>query len=138
MINTKRLSVQDVLAISVRQESHFFDKKAKDVSGRKLQKLAVAFANADGGDIVIGIKDDHDEPNPERRWAGASNQEYFNFVFQSLIEITPSLSYTACFLQHPSDNVGSMRLYQAIGSICSNKRSTTNYGIIFCKRRAVL
>lgn len=104
MINTKRLSVQDVLAISARQESHFFDKKAKDVSGRKLQKLAVAFANADGGDIVIGIKDDHDEPNPERRWAGAPNQEYFNFVFQCLIEITPSLSYTACFLQHPSDS----------------------------------
>lgn len=110
MIRTKRITIQDIISLSNRPEGHFFDKKAKEVSGRNIQKLAVAFANADGGDIIIGITDEKDEPNPEKRWNGGRNQECFNFVFQSLLEITPSLAYSAHFLQHPTNDTYALQI----------------------------
>lgn len=38
-------------------EDHFNDFKSKDISPAKLQETFVAFANADGGNIYIGIED---------------------------------------------------------------------------------
>jgi ATP-dependent DNA helicase RecG len=85
----KEITDKDKLELVSRQEGHFFDKKAKEIDGKKIQKIAVAFANADGGDFIIGIKDDGDEPDPNKRWSGADNKEYYNKVFQNILEITP-------------------------------------------------
>jgi len=94
----------DILALANKQESHFFDKKAKEIDGKKIQKIATAFANADGGDFIIGIKDDSDEINPEERWSGAPDKEYFNKIFQNLMEIKPTIPYTPTFLLNPKTN----------------------------------
>lgn len=97
-MNEKIISEYDVLVLSKRQESHFFDKKSKEIDGKKIQKIAVAFANADGGDFIIGIKDESDEISVNKRWDGYINKEDFNKVFQNLLEIKPSLPYTPEFL----------------------------------------
>ena len=54
---TRYLTHDEAVAIASRDEGHFFDRKSSDVSGKALQKLVVAFANADGGEAVIGIAD---------------------------------------------------------------------------------
>lgn len=81
-----------------REEGHFFDRKAFEVKAAKMQKIAVAFANADGGDFVVGIADSKDEPDPAKRWAGQAAQEGFNQHIQSLTEITPTLPVRYGFL----------------------------------------
>lgn len=100
----KDITDKDKLDLSIRQESHFFDRKAKEIDGKKIQKIAVAFANADGGDFIIGIKDDNDESDPNKRWVGADNKEYFNKVFQNILEIRPNIPYTPTFLFDPKTN----------------------------------
>lgn len=97
----KTVTELDKINLSKRQESHFYDRKAKEIDGKKIQKISVAFANSDGGDFIVGIKDDKDEPNPSNRWSGATNKEYFNKVFQNILEIKPTIPYTPTFLFDP-------------------------------------
>lgn len=100
----KNILNNEVFELSTRQEGHFYDRKAKEIDGKKIQKIACAFANADGGDFIIGIKDDKDEPDPNKRWSGFITKEEFNFVFQNLMELKPSIPYVATFLKNPNDN----------------------------------
>lgn len=98
----KILSEFDIYELSQRLESHFFDKKAKQVDGKKIQKISTAFANADGGDFLIGIKDGKDEPEVNKRWDGFHTKEEFNFVFQNLMDIKPTVPFTPIFLFNPT------------------------------------
>lgn len=90
-MRTREISDDEALLIASRQESHFFDRKACGIKGAKVQKIAVAFANADGGEFVLGVADDKDEPNPEKRWNGFASLEDMNGLLQAVFEITPSL-----------------------------------------------
>jgi ATP-dependent DNA helicase RecG len=90
-MNRKALSEVDAAYLETRQEDHFFDRKASIASGKTVQKIGVAFANADGGEFVVGIADDEDEPIPNKRWQGVSKVEDFNAHVQALTEIKPSL-----------------------------------------------
>jgi ATP-dependent DNA helicase RecG len=56
------MTEKDIEVLTSRDEDHFFDRKALASSGRTVQKIAVAFANADGGEVAIGIADDEEEP----------------------------------------------------------------------------
>lgn len=97
-----------LLDLCSREENHFFDRKAKELDGKKIQKIAVAFANSDGGDFILGIKDDKEEIEPRQRWDGAENIEYFNKVFQNLLEIKPNIPYTVTFLKDHFTNTYSL------------------------------
>ena len=98
-METKTISATDAIKLSTKQEDHFFDRKAAAIKGVKLQKIAVAFANADGGEAYIGITDEKDEPDPTRRWAGAQNIEDYNQHIQALTEIQPALPMDLTFLK---------------------------------------
>lgn len=87
----KTITEQDATVLATRDEDHFFDRKALLASGRTVQKIGVAFANSDGGEFVIGIADDEDEPMPNHRWNGAAKIEDFNAHIQALSEIKPAL-----------------------------------------------
>lgn len=76
------ISNEDAFEICARQEGHFFDRKALEIKGAGVQKIAVAFANADGGEFIIGVIDDDAEPDPNKRWRGASKIEKFNSHLQ--------------------------------------------------------
>jgi ATP-dependent DNA helicase RecG len=100
----KELQDKEIFDLSTRQEGHFYDRKAKGIDGKKIQKIACAFANADGGDFIVGIKDDKDESDPTKRWNGFTTKEELNFVFQNLMEVKPSVPYVPTFLMNLSDN----------------------------------
>jgi ATP-dependent DNA helicase RecG len=90
-MRTRPLTTTDVLALAERQESHFFDRKALGIKPRKIEKIAVAFSNADGGEFVVGVADDQDQPDPNLRWKGAKDIEDLNGYLQSLFSLDPSL-----------------------------------------------
>tara|TARA_R100001224_G_scaffold63633_1_gene38044 strand:- start:492 stop:1847 length:1356 start_codon:yes stop_codon:yes gene_type:complete len=85
----------EVEAIIGLEEGHFADLKSKDISPSKITRTISAFANADGGEIFIGIED---EP---RQWRGFSNFEDANGLIQALEKLFPlgnGFDYT--FLRH--------------------------------------
>ena len=64
----------------------------------KIQKISTAFANADGGEFLIGIIDKKDESDSNKRWKGGISIEDFNSHFQALSEVTPTLDFSSVFL----------------------------------------
>lgn len=98
-METKKISADDALQLSTRQEDHFFDKKAAEIKGAKLQKIAVAFANADGGEVYVGIADEKDVHDPSMRWIGTKNIEDYNQHIQALTEVQPALPMDITFLK---------------------------------------
>ena len=93
------ISPDETMTLSTREESHFFERKAVGVSGRGVQKTVVAFANSDGGELLIGIADDKDEPDPANRWQGAAKLEELNAHLQNIFEVRPSLDLRYEFLK---------------------------------------
>ena len=103
-MNRKTLTDDDAAILLTRGEDHFFDRKALMASGRTVQKIAVAFANSDGGEFVVGVADDGEEPIPDKRWNGAAKVEDFNAHIQALSEITPPLPIEFSVLEAPGRN----------------------------------
>ncbi|MEM7601691.1 MAG: ATP-binding protein [Verrucomicrobiota bacterium] len=90
-MKTRDISPEEALSFAERSESHFYDRKALEIKPNKIEKIAVAFSNADGGEFVIGIKDDSDEADPKLRWKGANDVEDLNAHLQSLFALVPAL-----------------------------------------------
>jgi ATP-dependent DNA helicase RecG len=86
-INIVPVSKGDVTRILNIEEGHFVDVKSIDIAPSKLTKTLSAFANADGGDIYIGI--DEDKVNQRKSWRGFSNQEAANAHIQVLDDLFP-------------------------------------------------
>lgn len=61
-----------------------------------MQKISVALANGEGGEFLIGIADDKDEMDPNRRWQGAASMEAFNSHLQAVHDVKPILD---CFYE---------------------------------------
>ena len=95
------LSREDYEYFLKRDEDHFFDRKAMGLKPAKLEKHAVAFANSDGGEIIIGVKDVSDEPSWEYRWSGGQTVEDFNPYIQCLVSLNPSLPFRYEFFTYP-------------------------------------
>lgn len=89
----KTITIKDseYTEIADRDESHFFDVKQHSVSGKSIQKIGVAFSNADGGELIIGIKDKKTGEPLEARWEGIVDIEQLNGHLQALFEVKPAL-----------------------------------------------
>lgn len=97
------LTDSEIIRIFDIEENHFNDFKAKDISGKKLSKIVSAFANASGGDIYIGIREESD--TKIKHWEGFSCVEDANAVIQVLESITNVENfYDLDFLKHPTLN----------------------------------
>lgn len=90
-LKTTLLSNAEYTEIANRDESHFFDVKQSAVSGKSLQKIAVAFSNSDGGELIIGIKDKKTGLPANERWEGIADIEKLNGQLQALFEVNPQL-----------------------------------------------
>lgn len=97
-MKTRELSEPEIEALVLTDESHFFDRKSAKVSGRQLQKHAVALANSDGGELLIGVEDTVDDGNPLGSWTGFASIEAMNGHLQSLFELQPTLDMKYEFL----------------------------------------
>lgn len=93
------LSQADALYYCTRDEDHYFDRKAFGIKGAKIQKIAVAFANADGGEFVIGVEDSSVSDTPIKRWNGQESTEHYNGAIQALSELSPSVDFRFDFIR---------------------------------------
>lgn len=91
------LTVEQVGILGATNEGHFHDRKSIRISPAKLTKTMSAFANADGGELLVGIEDDG-------TWAGAVNIEAFNGHLQAMEPLFPYGSeFRYEFFEHPTD-----------------------------------
>lgn len=93
----------EVLHYCTRDEDHLFDRKAFGIKGAKIQKIAVAFANADGGEFVVGIEDANNGAAPLRRWQGQESTELYNSAIQALSELVPSIDFRFDFIKRKDE-----------------------------------
>lgn len=94
-INTSSISKEQKKTILNLEESHFTDLKSVDIAPAKLTKTLAAFANADGGELYIGI--DEDKSTNTRYWRGFNNPEEANGLiqtFESFFPLGQDFSYT--------------------------------------------
>jgi ATP-dependent DNA helicase RecG len=69
------------------EEGHFSDVKSIDVKPAALTKVLSAFANADGGELYLGIAEETRSGN--RTWMGFENPEAANGHLQAFQEVFP-------------------------------------------------
>jgi ATP-dependent DNA helicase RecG len=112
-------------------EGHFADLKAIEVAPAKLTESLSAFANADGGELYIGIAED--KPNKRRVWNGFANAEAANGHIQALEALFPlgqDFDYT--FLS--SDGAAGVVLQVVVRKTPDIKRASS--GHIYVRRGA--
>lgn len=86
-ISIARLTPQESTKILSLEEGHFMDLKSKDVSPAKLTKSLSAFANAEGGELFVGI--DEDLSQRKRTWRGFDRVEDANGFIQCFEALFP-------------------------------------------------
>jgi ATP-dependent DNA helicase RecG len=79
------ISGEQVRKILNLQEGHFADLKAIEIKPAKLTQSLSAFANADGGELYIGV----DEAPGSRRWRGFADPEDANGFLQAFDQLFP-------------------------------------------------
>lgn len=82
------------------EEGHFQDIKAKEIKPSKLSESVSAFANAAGGEIFIGVREDKSGPTKVRRWDGFADIEEANSVLQMLNQIAPLADFIITTFLH--------------------------------------
>lgn len=92
------ISENEALNLCQKVEDHFFEKKGKDALPKNIEKIAVAFANSDGGNIIIGIKNGSGEKVTTESWHGTDSPENYNSLLQALYNLAPALNMSASFL----------------------------------------
>lgn len=104
------VSVAEAEKLIEREESHFWDVKSKRSDGRVVQRIAVALANAEGGEFAIGIEDERCGAGLDR-WSGFNSQEDANWIQSSLVQdVSPPVPYEIEFIRVEGK--------RALGGIC--------------------
>ncbi|MDF2075227.1 ATP-binding protein [Pseudomonas mendocina] len=96
--------INDVEALyyCTEDEGDFFDRKAFEIKPAALQKIVVAFANSDGGEVLVGITDEKHEKEPLKRWVGRSSREAYNQHLEALVSLNPTVDFKYVFLKRQS------------------------------------
>jgi ATP-dependent DNA helicase RecG len=77
------------------EEGHFLDFKAKEIKPAKLTKTVAAFANAEGGELFIGLKEDKSQNSIT--WEGFERMEDANGhlqIFETLFPLGDGFEYS--------------------------------------------
>lgn len=95
------------------EEGHFGDLKAREISPSKLTRTLSAFANAEGGDLYIGI--DEDKAQRARTWRGFEDPETANSHIQVFAEtIGLDEFFELQFLRQAGDSESSLVLKASV------------------------
>lgn len=98
-MDVRVISQEDAKRLLANQESHFWDDKSSRSGGDTVQKVSTAFANADGGEFVVGFEDSKTGTGLDR-WKGFESQESANWIHQSLVkDVVPAVPYQLEWLQ---------------------------------------
>ncbi|PBC84744.1 ATP-dependent DNA helicase RecG [Streptomyces sp. 2224.1] len=87
MIHKVSIPKSQVFKVLQTEEGHFTDLKAVEIAPAKLTKAIAAFANADGGELYVGIDEGADGKN--HKWRGFTNIEAANGHLQVFEELFP-------------------------------------------------
>jgi ATP-dependent DNA helicase RecG len=109
-------------------ENHFCDFKSKDIKATKITKHLSAFANADGGEMYLGIE----ERDNKFYWDGFTSPEAANAHIQVLEDYFPLGG--DCEYEFLVDNKGSYVLKIDIHK--SNEIKTSSEGKVYLRRGA--
>lgn len=98
------MSLIEVNGLLETVEDHFNDFKSKEIAPNKLQETFVAFANADGGNIYVGIEDISSNRD---RILGFKEPEDANAIISTLLENTnPAVENVEIdYLRTPSNDL---------------------------------
>jgi len=89
-LEIETVSLQQAASLLALEEAQTNDLKAKEITPSKLMKTVSGFANADGGELYIGIREDNDG---SRTWDGFPNQEAANGHLQAFEQTFPLGTY---------------------------------------------
>lgn len=79
------ISASETQKILSREESHFLDFKGKAIQPNRITKSISAFANADGGELFVGIE----ENEGSFSWDGFARPEDSNGLIQAIESVLP-------------------------------------------------
>jgi len=97
VVEITNIGDDELTKLLARSEGHFFDFKAAGISAAKLSRSVSAFANSDGGEVLVGVN----ENGGNFSWHGFAKPEDANGIFQMLEEVCPvGPGLDARFLQH--------------------------------------
>ncbi|SHK17266.1 ATP-dependent DNA helicase RecG [Maribacter aquivivus] len=106
-IDTFEISTTQATKILQVHEGHFTDLKAKAIKPSKLSQTISAMANADGGDIYVGIGEvEKPDKSKERNWNGFIDPEDANAHVQLIQELFPFEQYISISFFKTSDLKG--------------------------------
>jgi ATP-dependent DNA helicase RecG len=96
MINVEIIGNAQAEKIIQTSEGQFADVKAIEIEPSKLTKTISAFANSDGGDLYVGIRESGRMLSPTREWRGFANEEAANGhlqIFEKLFPLGTDFQY---------------------------------------------
>jgi ATP-dependent DNA helicase RecG len=134
-ISTTRLSAHEVGLAITTPEDHFGDVKAIEVSPAKLTRSMSAFANADGGDLFVGIDERKSRGNVVRSWRGFSTVEDANGhlqAFEATFPLGTAAEYE--FLEQEDDPAAGLVLKASIRKAPDIRPSSD--GTVYLRRGA--
>lgn len=130
-IETYQISEAQRNQILYREETHFCDLKAATISPAKLSRTIAALANADGGELFIGISEDR--ASGARVWSGFANVEAANGHLQPFEQFFPlGNDFEYCFLR--SDGAPGLVLQVQVRKTPDVKRASD--GEVYIRRGA--
>jgi len=95
MISIEKITTNQVETVTNTSEGQFSDVKAIQIEPSKLTKAISAFANSDGGDLYVGIRE-VDRDRGIRAWEGFANVEAANGhlqIFEKLFPLGTDFQY---------------------------------------------
>jgi len=102
-VGTVELAHDDVTKLLASHEGHFLDFKRIDVTPAKLTRTIAAFANADGGELYVGVA----ELDGRLKWQGFADPEDANGHIQAFDAMFPlGQEFQYDFLAGPSNGSG--------------------------------
>jgi ATP-dependent DNA helicase RecG len=132
-IPTVDVGEREITRVLEMEEGHFSDVKAIEIAPGKLTRTLAAFANADGGELYIGI--DEDKRAKTRTWRGFEDVEAANGHIQAFEKTFPLDAFVEYeFLRNPDAPEDGLILKAAI--LKTPDIRTASDGVVYLRRAA--
>jgi len=115
------------------KEGHFSDIKSIDIKPSKLTKTLSAFANADGGELHIGIDEEKIDRKKVRKWRGFPDQEAANGhiqAFETIFPLGQYFTYTFLSCKHANGLILKIEVYKTRDIKKASDRTVWFYSIL--------